>query len=327
MTLSQPRPLPRLAKPPRIEPGDTVALIAPASPPLSKNVIPDAAALFRRAGFKVEVGSSARKRNGFLAGSDRERLRDLNSALGSRTVRAIVCLRGGHGTTRILDHVDFAALKKHPKILVGCSDITALLCGALLDGGVCAFHGPMPQSLVRSDSPRFTFQHLIDAITGGPLSSGSILNGCGQAPGTVEALRRGRVTGQLVGGNLSLLSALIGTRFFPSLKGKILFLEEIGESPFRLDRQLTHLISIGALDGVAGFALGQFINCEFKPDDAKGKQTSRDVLIERLAGFKKPIVMGLPFGHGPINATIPLGAKATLDGTRGDLIIEAPSVR
>jgi len=164
-------------------------------------------------------------------------------------------------------------------------------------------------------------------MTGGPLSNGSILTGCGQAPGAVESIRRGRVTGQLVGGNLTMLSALIGTRFFPSLKGKILFLEEIGDPPFRLDRQLTHLTAIGALDGVAGFALGHFINCEYKPEDRKGKQNSRDVLVERLSRFKKPVVMGLPFGHGPINATIPLGAKATLDGNRGDLIIEARSVR
>ncbi len=327
MPLAQPRNLPKLARPPRLQPGDTVALIAPASPPLSASVITDAAALFRRAGFRVEIGSSARKRAGFLAGNDNDRLRDLNAALRSRTVGAIVCLRGGYGTTRLLAKADFAALKRHPKIIVGCSDITALLCGALLDGGVHALHGPMPQSLVRADSPRYTHQRLFDALTAGPLATGSILAGAGQAASSVEPLRRGRASGQLVGGNLAMLCALIGTPFMPSLKGKIVCLEEIGEAPYRLDRCLTHLASIGALDGVSGFALGQLIGCEYKGDESKGKQSSRDVIVERLARFGKPLVIGLPFGHGPLNATLPLGARATLDGSRGDLIIETRAVR
>lgn len=283
--------------------------------------------MFEKAGFSVVTGKSAGDRNGFLAGSDAARAKDLNAAFRSRKVRAIVCLRGGHGVTRILGKLDFTALRKDPKIIVGCSDISALLAGALTQAGVPGLHGPMPQSLCAPEAPPYSLVRLLDALRRGELSTGSILEGYDEPGSAIETLRRGRATGHIIATNLAILLSLIGTPFFPSLRGSILCLEEIGEAPFRLDRALTQLLNLGALDGVKGFALGQFINCAYKPQDAKGKQTARDVLHERLAPLGRPIMMGLPFGHGPYNATLPLGAKATLDATKGDLSIETATVR
>ncbi len=324
MALAQPKKTLPLRWPRRLEAGDTVALLAPASPPLSANIIPLAKKLFEGAGFRVVVGKHAHDQRGFLAGSDSARSADVNAALRNERVRALVCLRGGYGTTRLIGRIDFGALRRDPKMIVGCSDISALLAGALTQAGVPGLHGPMPQSLCDPDSPRYTWSRLFDALTGGPLSTGSILKGYREPGAKVETLRRGRASGPIVATNLSMLLALIGTPWFPSLKGSILCFEEIGSTPFRLDRALTQLISNGALDGVKGFAVGQLIHCEYKPEDAKGKQTARDVLHERLAPLGKPIVVGLPFGHGLYNATLPLGAEASLDATKGDLVIEVP---
>ena len=327
MALAQPRKIGKLNKPARVRSGDTIAIIAPASPPLTPEVFKLTRTMLEQQGFEVVFGAHARARQGFLAGADTSRAHDLNAALRSKKVRAIVAVRGGYGVTRIVDRLDFAALRRDPKIILGCSDITALLCAGLLDGGVPTFHGPMPQSLTNPLAPEYSQSRFLDALTGGPLSQGSILEGYDERDHSVLPLRRGKVTAQLVGGNLTILCALLGTPFLPSFRGKILCIEDIGEAPFRLDRALTHLRMVGALDGVAGFALGQFINCAYAPSDAKGKQSAADVFIERLVPLGKPVVMGLPFGHGLYNATLPFGATATLDGTRGDLIIESRAVR
>jgi muramoyltetrapeptide carboxypeptidase len=285
---------------------------------------------FEKLGYKVQVGRNARHRHGFLAGTDTERAKDLNAAFSSRSIRAIFCIRGGYGLGRILDRIDFGALARNPKIIVGCSDITALLCGAAIFAKVRTFHGPMPSSLVESECPEFTWNSLIQTLSGAPASQGSILSGYPDARSTVFPIRKGKVTAPLIGGNLAVLCSLIGTPFFPSLAGKISFFEDIGETPFRIDRNLTHLLSLGLLDSVAGFALGLFKDCAYRPpkagDPLEYRQDLRDVITERLRPLGKPIIMGLPFGHLPLNATLPIGALATLDATKGDLLIEDSSV-
>jgi muramoyltetrapeptide carboxypeptidase len=278
----------------------------------------------------VQIGRNAGKRHGFLAGSDAQRAADLNTALRSRSTRAILCIRGGYGLSRILDRIDFGALARNPKIIVGCSDITALLCGAAVFSKSRSFHGPMPSALTDPECPEFTWRRLLDTLSGAPASQGSLLSEYPDKSATVIPIRKGKVTAPLIGGNLAVLCSLIGTPFFPSLTGKILFFEDIGETPFRIDRNLTHLLSLGLLDSVAGFALGLFKDCAYRPpkpgDRIEYRQDLRDVIIERLRPLGKPIVMGLPFGHLPYNATVPLGALATLDGNKGDLILEELSV-
>lgn len=327
MNFVQPRPLKRtLTKPPALKAGDLIALVAPASPPLSSDVIPRTKERLETLGFKVAVGRSCAKKNGFLAGSDRERISDLHAAFSRSSVKAIFCVRGGYGVGRILSSIDFTKLAAHPKIIVGCSDITALLCGGLLRGGMVMFHGPMGQSLVDPLCPDFTWNSLLLTLMKRDAALGSIRRGYDAA--RVEGVRRGVVTAPLVGGNLSVLLSLLGTPFFPSLRNKIVCLEDVSEMPYRVDRMLTQLLSVGAFDAVAGFALGDFKDCEYGVSrSGERRQTLREVVVDRLARLGKPIVMGLPFGHNPHNCTLPLGVRATLDGTKGDLIIEEFGVR
>jgi muramoyltetrapeptide carboxypeptidase len=321
MLLHPPRTIPNLCKPLRLQRGDSVLVIAPASPPSSQDVVARASAYLTDAGFQVVIGAHARERNGFLAGLDSQRLADISEAFASPVVRAVFCLRGGYGSGRILNAIPFQELNKHPKIFVGSSDLTSILCGCALDGQVISFHGPTLESLLGDSCQKFTSTSLMQMITGQPGAVGSIRNGY-QCTIPVESLSPGVATGRLVGGNLTLLASLIGTRFFPCLDDSILFLEDVAEAPYRIDRLLTQLLNIGALQRVRGFALGLFERCEYGPNDAPNRQSLRDVMVERLAPLGKPIVVGLPFGHTPFNATIPVGALATLNADVADLIIE-----
>ncbi len=315
----------RLVRPPALRLGDTIALVAPASPPLHPDVTEQAVIALTSRGFKVLVSAAAQKRLGFIAGSDKNRLSDFNRALRSKSVKAIFCLRGGYGSARIVSEIDFAAMKRAPKILVGCSDITTLHCAALQKASIISFHGPMLQSLVDKECPDFTWDSLLSTIQGAPESLGSI---CRAYPlrSEIYSLYKGRVTAPLIGGNLAVLCSLLGTPYFPDLAGKILFVEDIGEMPFRIARCLTQLTLAGVLDKVSGFAIGLFKDCEYRPpkpgDFIEYKQSLRDVFVDRLKPFGKPIVVGLPFGHLPHNATLPVGSLATLDGNNADLSIE-----
>ena len=271
-------------------------------------------------------GAHAKESLGFLAGSDKHRLLDINDVFSSPSVRAILCVRGGYGTGRILHSIDFAGLKAHPKILVGCSDITALLCGATLESQVVSFHGPTAQALSEESCPVFTVQSLLKTITSHATAPGSIASGLEDAMTSVEVINSGEATGPLIGGNLVTLVSLIGTQFMPSFDDSILFLEDVGETPFRIDRYLTQFLSLGLLDKVRGFALGTFERCSYRSEEAHLKQSLRDVIIDRLGSLGKPIVMGLPFGHTHHNATLPIGVQATLSGNRAELIIEESAV-
>lgn len=325
MLLHPPRPIHSLDKPPRLQPGDPVLIIAPGSPPLSDEVTDKAIRRLTDAGFVVRVGTYARERNGFLAGLDSQRLSDLSEALSSPSIKAIFCLRGGYGSGRIINAAPFHDLVQHPKIFVGSSDLTSILCGYALDGQLMSFHGPTLQSLVDESCPQFTWNSLIQTLTAHPDALGSIIKSYTPAA-PIEVLNPGVATGRLVGGNLSILVSLVGTRFFPALDDSIVFIEEVGETPFRIDRLLTQLLHLGAFQRVRGFALGLFERCGYNAAEASHKQTLRDVLIERLTPLGKPIVFGLPFGHVPFNTTIPFGALATLDGNAGDLRIEEHAV-
>lgn len=325
MLLHPPRTISNLIKPPRLEQGDSVLIIAPASPPSADDIIAKASAYLTDSGFKVVIGAHAHERNGFLAGLDSQRVADLADAFSSPVIKAVFCLRGGYGSGRILNAIPFQELNKHPKIFVGSSDLTAILCGCALDGQLVCFHGPTLQSLVSDSCKEFTSTSMMQTISGESGSVGSICAGY-QGTGLIESIHPGTTTGRLIGGNLTILASLIGTRFFPSLDDSILFLEDIAEAPYRIDRLLTHLLAIGALQRVRGFALGLFERCEYPPSQASNKQSLRDVIVERLTPLGKPIVLGLPFGHAPYNATLPFGAKATLNADRGDLIIEELSV-
>ncbi|MGO8676978.1 MAG: S66 peptidase family protein [Limisphaerales bacterium] len=306
--------------------GDTIAVVAPAGAPPDPKTIDHSVAALEQLGFRAKLAPNVRKRRGFLAGNDRERAADLMGMFCDPGVKAILCVRGGYGSSRLLPLLDYGAIRAHPKILVGYSDITSLHCALLKKANLVSFHGPMLNSdFVREHCPDFTQRSFLRTLAQ-PSPAGSIRRG--YLKKTISILRPGRVSGALVGGNLSLLCATLGTPYLPSFKNKILFFEDLGEAPYRFDRMLTHLLNARLLEQVAGIAIGVNKNCK-DPKAGRAKeyrQSLEDVLRERLLPLKVPVVMGLPFGHIPWNATLPVGVRATLDAQEGDLIIEDRAV-
>ncbi|WP_327091851.1 LD-carboxypeptidase [Nonomuraea sp. NBC_01738] len=280
-----------------MRPGDTVAVVSPSGPP-------DAARLKRGVreleglGLKVVLGEHVLDRQGlpYLAGSDAARAADLQAAWCDPAVSVVFCSRGGYGAARILDHLDFAAMREAgPRTLVGSSDITALhhVLGAEL--GQPTLHGPMPACATISDDAGpepLTWHHLRAALSGSPLPVHGNL-----------VLSPGRAEGVVTGGNVSLLASMCGTRWQPDFSGKVVFLEDIGEEPYRLDRMLTQLLQSGAFDGAVGIALGSWVGCG----------DPYPVLKDRLLPLGVPVLAGLPVGHGTPQLSLWLGALGVID--------------
>jgi muramoyltetrapeptide carboxypeptidase len=316
-----------LIKPERLNLGDTIGLIAPASAPPDPKAIDRAVTALEGYGFKVRLAPNIRARLGFIAGTDRARAEDVMKMFTDKKVKAIHCLRGGYGVTRILDRLDFKVIARNPKIFSGYSDITALHLAIQKFSGFVSFHAPMVNgALAAREVPEFTKKSFFRAVMEAK-PPGSINAGCPETK--IEILRRGTVEGELIGGNLSLICAGLGTPFAPSFKGKILFFEDISERPYRLDRLLTQLLNAGILQQVAGVAVGVNQDCDEKQKNATAEyqQSGADVVRERLSTLRVPVVTGLPFGHVDLNATIPCGARAVLDGKKGDLILTEAAVK
>lgn len=314
-----------LMKPKRLNFGDTVGIIAPASGPSDQQTIDCAAAGLEKLGFKPRLGANIRARNGFLAGADCDRAADLMEMFADQGVKAIFCLRGGYGAARILNLLDYKAIRHNPKIFSGYSDITSLHSALQKKVNLVSFHAPMVSSLATDDLPGFTRTTLLRTIMEAK-PAGSICGGYDKKG--ISTLHCGVSEGRLIGGNLSVLCASIGTPYEPKFKDRILFLEDVSERPYRLDRMLTQLLNAGILQQVAGVAVGVNSDCEEKQAAPAGEytQSSADVFAERLSSLRVPVVTGLPFGHVDLNATLPVGARAKLDGDNGDLIITEAAV-
>jgi muramoyltetrapeptide carboxypeptidase len=309
-----------------LEFGDTVGIVAPASAPPERKNINRAALAVEKLGFKPRLGAHARKRWGFLAGSDCDRASDLMKMFIDPKVKGIICIRGGYGTARLLSGLDYSVIKRNPKIFVGYSDITSLHCAFLAKAGLVSFHGPMLNSdFIKPGCPDYTVDSFLRTVMD-VRPPGSIRQG--YSGDSVRVLKKGTASGRLVGGNISILCAALGTPYYPSLRNAILFFEDVDEVPYRFDRMLTQLLNAGQLQRVAGIAIGINKNCK-DPKAAKAReyrQTLEDVFKERLLPLGVPVVSGLPFGHVAANATLPVGVRATLDGNRGDLVIEEAAV-
>ena len=288
--------------------GARIAVIAPSSPF-------DVPAFERgvtrlRERYDVTYGAGLLARSGFLAGDDDRRIAELREALRDPAVDAIVAARGGHGSTRLLDRIDVAEIAAHPKLLVGFSDITALHA-AWLRAGVRAVHGPMVAAL--GDAQGDLVARWVAAVEGA----------LPEERRGLDALAAGTAEGPLIGGNLAVLCALCGTPYAPPLDGAILFLEDVGERPYRIDRMLTTLRHAGWLGRVAGVALGAFTGGEPGVDGT----TADHVLEERLGSLGIPVARGIPAGHVDDNLELPLGARVRLDASVGRLIFLESAVQ
>lgn len=303
-----------LAKPPKLKKGDTIGLITPGSA-VSRAAFEKAQANMESLGFKVKYSENMRVKKGFLAGTDKQRLDDLHNMFSNPEIKGIVCARGGYGSGRLLSLIDYELIKANPKVLIGFSDITALLLAIHQKTGLVCFHGPVGASEF-TDFTKAQFEKVL--IKGKTNIKVDVPKGWKEKANIAfETIKisNGIAQGKLVGGNLSLLTAAMGTPYDIDFDNKIVFIEEIGESPYRVDRMITQILNSGKLKKAKGIALGVFKNCETKPEDLDfGLSLSlKEVLMDRFSDFNIPIIYGLPIGHINDNATLPLGIEAELN--------------
>ncbi len=285
-------------KPPRLVPGDTIGIVAPASP-FSQEEFNRGVAVLESMGFRVSFDDDIFIEQGYLAGTDAQRADFINRLFADQEIKAIVCVRGGFGAMRVLALLDYEAIKKHPKIFVGFSDISALLSVLDTRCGLVTFHGPMVTTL--ADAGQETKAALLAALT-----SDVELE---LIPANSRVIKPGQASGPIAGGNLTTLCHLVGTPFAPSYNGKIIFFEDKGEAVYRIDRMLSQMKLAGCFEGLVGLVLGSFEDCgEFDEICRIAAEMFKDADIPVLAGFD--------IGHGKTNITIPLGIEATLDADR-----------
>ena len=300
-----------MIKPKALRPGDTLGFVAPASPTKTLEGVEKSVAAARALGYDVVVGESCYSTHGYFSGDDQMRARDLNRMFADDAIDAIVCIRGGYGAPRILDRLDYGLARKHPKLLAGYSDITALHIAYGQMAGLVTMHAPMPSTeWIADDYDAFTDAGLWRALT-----SAEPLGAIENPPGfPVEALNGGVARGRLVGGNLCLVAALNGTPWEIDARGAILVLEDIGEYIHRLDRMLTTLRLSGKFDQCAGIVLGGFTDCP--PECPDRSLTLRQVIEEVVLPAGKPVLSGYMIGHCSPKVTIPLGVMATIDADK-----------
>lgn len=302
-------------KPKRLCPGDTIGVIAPASPGDPELAMAGVQWLEEQ-GFQVKLGTSVGQAVGYLSGPDTVRADDINAMFASSAIDGIVCLRGGYGTMRLLDLIDYRLIQDHPKVFVGYSDITALHVSIGQRTGLITFHGPMVASDMGRGLSEYTWDCFFRAVTAAePL--GSVINPP-LSPSPV-CIAGGTATGRLTGGNLSLITATLGTPYEIDTRGKILCLEEVGEAPYRIDRMLTHLLLAGKLQDAAGIVFDVCADCD--TEATPPSFTVEEVLRNRLGGLEKPVLYNLHFGHTADKATLPMGVKAMLQSEIGGLVI------
>lgn len=298
-------------KPKSLNYGDMIGIIAPASP-VNEEKIEKAIDILCSLGYQVKLGRSTKKEYGYLAGHDQERAKDLEQMFLDPEVKAIFCLRGGYGSTRLLDKIDYGKIRCHPKIFVGYSDITSLHIAIHQFAGLVTFHGPMAAEL--ADRNEDESWHTLQAMCSGDRRPSY------QGNKRFTPIFPGTAKGVLTGGNLSLLSSTLGTPFEIETRDRILFIEEVDEKVYEIDRMLTHLRLAGKLDQVKGIILTDFR----LPDSRTNKPelSLQEVIHDLLAPLKIPSFYGLNAGHCRPNFTLPIGARVGMDASQGVLHIE-----
>ncbi|HQR47241.1 MAG TPA: LD-carboxypeptidase [Thermoanaerobaculia bacterium] len=313
--------------------GDTVALIRPASPSDEFDANETAVELVASLGLRPKLMPNAGRKTFYLAGDDAERAADLNAAFADPKVDAVWCIGGGYGTSRILPFLEYETIRKNPKPFIGYSDITGTHNAIHRLTGLVTFHGPVAGSVMSEFTLAGFKKVLMEGWKGRIADAPQFIprEGVVDRNNRVWKLRPGKARGRLVGGNISVFATLVGTPFEPELKGRILFLEEVDEDPYRIDRWLTGFLLTGKLAGLAGVALGRFSGCRpgiYKPSfSGLGTWTWQEVCADRFGKLGIPVVAGLAFGHVAENATLPVGALAELDGDEGTLTLLEPAVR
>lgn len=293
-------------KPKALKKGDTIGLIAPSSP-VYESTAKACIEWVKSAGYNVKWGESIFGSRGYLSGNDELRAYDINMMFQDEEVDAIFCIRGGYGTMRLLEMIDYDLVKNNPKIFVGYSDITALHTTFFQKTGLITFHGPMVAGFAKKGLDKHSEDYMFRALMN-PQPLGDIIN---PPDIPVRAYNGGTAKGKIVGGNLSLLADTMGTPYEIDTKDKILFIEEVGERPYNLDRMLTQLKLGGKFKDAAGIVIGDWTDCE--PEEKKESLTIDEIIEDVVVPCGKPILSGYKIGHCWPNITIPIGVEAFID--------------
>jgi len=299
-----------MIKPKTLKRGDTIGIIAPSSPTRKEENIKKAIEVLEAQGFKVVVGDSCIKKYGYLSGSDETRAKDINEMFKNPKIDGIFCIRGGYGTPRILDMLDYKSIKENPKVFIGYSDITAIHIALNQKCNLVTIHGPMVVSDMIEDFDDFSKESYFNTITiSKPI--GELKNPRGS---DIKSLVAGKAKGKIVGGNLSLIVATLGTPYEINTKGKLLFLEDIGEYTYRIDRMLTQLRLSKKLEESEGIILGDFKDCI--PENEEFGLTLMEVFNDIIVPLNKPTIYDFKAGHCSPKLTIPFGVNAILDAEK-----------
>jgi muramoyltetrapeptide carboxypeptidase len=303
-----------IIKPHKLKRGDTVGFISPASSPEDSTRIEKTVNYFEKLGYKTEVGKNVGKYNGYLAGTDDERLEDFHSMFKNKNVKAIICLRGGYGAPRLLHRIDYKLIKNNPKIFIGYSDITALQMAIFKKTGLVTFAGPMASVELFKKMPAYSEENFWAMIT----SSKKI--GKVSMPGKhkLKAIVKGNAEGTLIGGNLAVFLGLMGTEYLPSFNDSILFFEDVGEVPYRIDRLLSQLRLSKAFTKARGLLLGQFTDCDEKDLDKRTLPLSK-VFDDYINDLTIPVISNFPHGHVEIKMPIAYGTRVKLNANKTEV--------
>ncbi|MBF2036346.1 MAG: LD-carboxypeptidase [Leptolyngbyaceae cyanobacterium T60_A2020_046] len=318
---------PPIMKPPRLNPGDGVGILSPAGAIFRQEEIDIVVDAVRGLGLVPYLAPNLRDRYGYLAGRDETRAADVNAFFADDRIAALLPIRGDWGSARILPYLDYDQIRANPKIITGFSDLTALLLGITAQTGLITFHGPNgltawrpnqtdPFRQVLFDGQRVAFQNPIAAEDSDRLM---------QTRFRIQTITPGRTRGRLYGGNLSVISGIVGSPYLPDLTGAILFLEDIGESTYRIDRMLTQLKLAGLLEGLAGFIFGQCTNCG--PSGGYGSLTLEEILADHIRPLGIPAWSNAAIGHVEPIVTLPLGVEVEIDAIAGTITALESAVR
>jgi muramoyltetrapeptide carboxypeptidase len=316
-----------LIKPKALKPGDTVGLITPSTEVIDPDRLALAAKTLKYFGLRVKMGNNVGKRSVNYTSSVNARLDDLHAMFSDQAVDAVFAVRGGYGSGHLLDKIDYSLIRKNPKIFLGYSDITALHLAIYKRAGVVTFHGPVAISAYTDYTQASFRKALFQGKPIGKLTNPSEGNQL-RPDHNLRTVKGGKASGQLIGGNLSLIAATMGTEFEIDTRGKIFFIEDVDEQPYSLDRMLTQLRLAGKLDSAAGIIFGECADCrprDYKPSFASPYSLG-EVVDNILGGLKIPVLYGLTIGHTEDQLTLPIGVKATLDTDNGYLEITESAV-
>ena len=298
----------RCTKPANLQKGDAIGIVAPGSP-MDKARLARGIDYLKEKGYRVVTGRSIYNERGYLAGTDAERAEDINTFFADPNISAIFCARGGYGSSRLLSKIDYNTIRKNPKIFVGYSDLTSLQLAILAKTSMVTFSGPMVAIEMGSGIHKTTEADFWHMMT----DNQPVFDITGDLPLTM--LQSGTAKGRILGGCLSIIVTLLGTEFCPDFRGAILFLEDVGEPPYKIDRCFSQLHNAGVLDKIAGILLGAFVNC----DPENTGITIDEIISDYTAELDIPVVKDLAYGHIDRKVTIPIGIEAELNTDDGRL--------